>query len=69
MLKIIVNSTELDLGNVKGISFKESGNIFNYTSFEGGFSFPFSLPFSEINNGVMKNFERINKTGIYDDIE
>jgi len=50
MLKIIVNSQEVDLGSLRGITLKFNPGIFDNDTTEGSYSIPFTLPASDINN-------------------
>jgi len=50
MLILQVNGINLDLGDIKGISFRRNGGVFDFEEIKGAQSIPFTLPFSDINN-------------------
>jgi hypothetical protein len=49
MLKILIDNSEADLGEMKGITLQYNGNVFEFESLEGSYTIPFNLPLSDIN--------------------
>lgn len=62
MLKIIINGSEVDLGNLKGITLKYNPGLFELDSFQGSYGIPFSLPENSINSKIFQFQNKINST-------
>jgi len=60
MLKITINTQEVDLGDLSGIELQMNGGIFEFDTIVGSYSIPFSLPVTPRNNAIFNSPSNLN---------